>query len=704
MCLFLPKPFLHGCLPRILPPCLAWLCFALPAHADAGYRDQARALLAPPTAQCGAPATLIANLRDESEGTPSIGRRVALEAVVTADYSGTDGLSGFFVQQADAQRQRRPGVSEGMFVHAPRAAARAGDLVRVLGTVEERAGQMRLRLSGPATVCAAGQAVTPETITLPTPHTGSLAAYEGMLVRLPQTLTVSETFELGRYGSVVLSLGRPPLPTNVALPGEAAAAQAAANALNRLVLDDGYSRQNPPRVIHPAPGLSASNTLRSGDSVANVRGVLEWRANAWRIQPLPGAPLPAFQPTNPRGGAPARAARTDLRVAAFNVENYFNGDGRGAGFDDPGNRGAKSPAEFARQEAKILSALQGLNADVIGLMEIENNGHGELSAIHRLAGKLGPDWRFIHPGREQLGGDVIKVALVYNSRTVEPVGTPATLALGARTRQPLAATFRLPGHPAKLTVVVNHFKSKRCNDARGVNADQRDGQSCWNPTRVAAASRIADWLATSPTGVPDDGKLVIGDLNSYAQEDPIRLLAERGYADMIARFAEAGTLSYSYVFGGEAGYIDHALADAGAASRTLAARHWHINADEPISLAYALAHKSEAQQQSFYAPDAYRSSDHDPLVVDLAMRGDGVATGGTAGTAGTAGTDGSAGSTSTHTGTSGGSGANASKESIEKAQAGAGATDPWLLWALAGATALTAWHWFVRRVLPRWRA
>ncbi|MFJ1256316.1 ExeM/NucH family extracellular endonuclease [Cupriavidus sp. CuC1] len=686
MRLFSPKPFLHGFLPRCLPPCLALLCLALPAHADVGYRDQARSLLAPPTAQCGAPATLIANLRDESEGTPSIGRRVALEAVVTADYSGSGGFSGFFVQQADAQRQRRPGVSEGMFVHAPRAGARAGDLVRVLGTVEERAGQMRLRLSGRATVCAVGQAVTPETVTLPAPHTGSLAAYEGMLVRLPQTLTVSETFELGRYGSVELSLGRLPLPTNVALPGEAAAAQAAANALNRLVLDDGSSLQNPPRVIHPAPGLSASNTLRSGDSVANVQGVLEWRSNGWRIQPLPDAPLPAFQPTNPRAGAPARAARTDLRVAAFNVENYFNGDGRGAGFDDPGNRGAKTPAEFARQEAKIVSALQGLDADVVGLMEIENNGHGELSAIQRLVGKLGPDWRFIHPGREKLGSDVIKVALIYNARTVESVGMAATLALGARTRQPLAATFRLPGHPARLTVVVNHFKSKRCHDARGVNADQHDGQSCWNPTRVAAASRLADWLATSPTGVPDDGKLVIGDLNSYAREDPIRLLAERGYADMIARFTEAGGHAYSYVFRGEAGYIDHALADAGAASRILAARHWHINADEPISLAYALAHKSEAQQQSFYAPDAYRSSDHDPLVVDLAMRGDAVAAGDTTVT------EGSVGNISADTGTS------------EKTETGAGATDPWLLWTVTGAAALAAWHWFARRVLPRWRA
>lgn len=675
--------------PRLVPPCLALLCLAMPVRADVGYQP-ARAPSAAISAQCGAPATLIADLRDGSEGTPSVGRRVALEAVVTADYSGPDGFSGFFVQQADGQRQNRPGIAEGMFVHAPRAGMRAGDRVRVLGTIEERFGQMQLRLSGRATVCASAQVVTPSVVTLPAEHTGSLAAYEGMLVRLPQTLTVSETFELGRYGAVVLSNGRLPLPTNVALPGAGAAAQAAANALNRVTLDDGSSRQNPERVIYPAPGLSASNTLRGGYAVTNVQGVLERRFGNWRLQPVPGAPLPVFQPAaNPRAGAPARAAGTDLRVAAFNVENYFNGDGKGAGFDDADSRGARTPAEFARQEAKILSALQALHADVIGLMEIENNGYGELSAIRRLTGKLGPDWRFIDPGTEKLGRDAIQVALIYRAGTVEPVGTAATLAMGARTRQPLAATFRLPGHARKLTVVVNHFKSKRCNEARGNNADQHDGQGCWNPTRVAAAARLADWLATSPTGVPDDGRLVIGDLNSYALEDPIRTLADRGYADMIARFAGAGTHAYSYVFGGEAGYIDHALADAGAAGRVRAARHWHINADEPVSLAYPLAHKSVPQQQSFYAPDAYRSSDHDPLVVDLAMRdnatvpGDGTAAGG------------SDGSGSKLGGTGNGS------ENNEKTVTGAGAMDPWLLLATAGAVVMAAWHRFARRFLQR---
>ncbi|MDF3833022.1 ExeM/NucH family extracellular endonuclease, partial [Cupriavidus basilensis] len=638
-------------------PALQWDGFGTDVFTDLGYYNNMPAPVPPATAQCGAAATLIADIQGAGAASPLAGQTVEVEAVVTADYSGADGFSGFFVQQADAKRQNRPGVSEGLFVYAPSANARAGDLVHLIGKVEEKFGQTQLTLGSAVAVCASGQSVKPAEISLPVKTAQSLAAYEGMLVELKQTLTVSETYELGRYGSVLLSNGRLPIPTNVALPKDGAAAQAAANALNRLVLDDGSNKQNPAVVPYPAPGLSASNTLRGGYTVGYVQGVLEMRYGGWRVQPVPGAAAPAFQATNPRTSAPARDAQADIRVASFNVLNYFNGDGKGAGFDDPNNRGAKTLAEFERQEAKIVAALKALNADVVGLMEIENDGYGEFSAIKRLVSKLGPDWRFVDPGVDKLGGDAIKVALIYNSRTVEPAGKAATLAIDDKNRQPLAGTFRMIGQTRKITVVVNHLKSKGCTGSTGADADQGDGQSCWNPTRLAAAGKIADWLATSPTGVADDGKLLIGDLNSYAKEDPIRLFADKGYGDMVASFIK--TSPYSYVFGGEAGYIDHALADATAAKRIKAVHEWHINADEPIALEYSVAFKSAEQQQSFYAPDAYRSSDHDPVLVDLALRDDSASVkpdGENTGTGSTGGTTASQGG-----------------------DTGGGAFDPWML-------------------------
>ncbi|MBP3068254.1 endonuclease, partial [Acinetobacter baumannii] len=144
--------------------------------------------------------------------------------------------------------------------YAPGVSARAGDLVHLVGKVEEKYGQTQLTLAtnGIAS-CASGSSVTPIDVTLPVADARAWSAYEGMLVRLPQTLTVSETYELGRYGSLLLSNGRLPLPTNVARPATGAAAQASANALNRIVLDDGSNQQNPDSVRYPAPGLSAVN-------------------------------------------------------------------------------------------------------------------------------------------------------------------------------------------------------------------------------------------------------------------------------------------------------------------------------------------------------------------------------------------------------------------------------------------------------------
>ncbi|MBU9543200.1 ExeM/NucH family extracellular endonuclease [Burkholderia multivorans] len=576
---------------------------------------------APVSANCGGSATPIADIQGPGAPSPLAGQNVSIEAVVTADFGGTDGFGGFFVQQADPQRRNQPGVSEGLFVYAPKARAKAGDLVHVTGKVEEKYGQTQLTLSGAIAVCANGQTVTPATLTLPVESANAFAAYEGMLVRLPQTLTVTDNYELGRYGSVLLSNGRLRTPTS-AVPPSQAQTQIDANARNRLILDDGSNKQNPASVPYPAPQLSAANTLRTGYTVRDVQGVLEVRYGAWRVQPVPGAAAPTFDArANPRTNAPARDPHANLRVASFNVLNYFNGNGLGGGFDDPNNRGAKTYQEFQRQEAKIVSALKALDADVIGLMEIQNNGYGELSAVRQLAAKLGGAWRVVDPGTSRLGGDAIAVAMIYDSRKVEPVGRAATLAIDDKNRQPLAQSFRRIGGKQALTIVVNHLKSKNCPDATSDDLDQGDGQGCWNPTRARAAAKLADWLAGTPTGVAGQGVLLIGDFNSYTYEDPIRLLESRGYRNLVSRWI--GANAYSYVYNGEAGYLDHALASLPLASHVKAVHEWHINADEPVALQYTLAYKSAEQQQTYYAPDAYRSSDHDPVLIDIALPGGG---------------------------------------------------------------------------------
>ncbi|KAF1024113.1 MAG: hypothetical protein GAK30_00133 [Paracidovorax wautersii] len=611
-------------------PSVGWLAFAQDDFSGLGLPGQQTATPGGGDpgggagVTCGGAHTVIADIQGSAAESPLKGQTVNVEAVVSASYLGSGGFTGFFIQQADDERANRAHTSDGVFVYAPGLAATAvsaGQRIHLRGTVEEFGGQTQLRLSGASNlaVCRTGQTVTPVTLNLPLPDGASFADYEGMYVRFSQDLRVNEVYELARYGSIVLAPTLLQTPTQTAAPGAAAVAVAASNARSRIILDDGKGAQNPDPVIYPPGGLSAANTLRRGYTVhGGVEGVLNMRYSAWRIQPLPGAAVPTFDATgNPRPDAPPRAAGSDLRVASFNVLNYFNGNGQGAGFDDPTNRGAATQDEFERQRAKIVAALEGLDADVVGLMEIENDGYGSNSAVQDLVRQLGSHWAFVSPGTAQLGGDAIAVALIYRQDRVEPVGQAATLAIDDKNRQPLAQTFRALGGGRAVTVAVNHLKSKSCGDATGSNADQGDGQGCWSPTRVQAASRIADWLRGAPTGVADAGVLIVGDLNAYAQEDPITTLAAHGYANMLAR--HAGAQAYSYVFSGESGNLDHALADATASATVVNTQAWHINADEPLGLQYTRQYKSDAQQASFYAPDAYRSSDHDPVVVDLAL-------------------------------------------------------------------------------------
>ncbi|HEX5676564.1 MAG TPA: ExeM/NucH family extracellular endonuclease [Alcanivorax sp.] len=566
----------------------------------------------PALGACGDVDTAISAIQGSAASTPLGGENLVVESVVSAVYPGLD---GFFLMEPTGDRDDDPATSEGLFVYAPDAVVSSGDRVRLAGTAGEYFEQTQLSLQGDPLVCAGNQTLEPVAFSLPFADAGAPEALEGMLVNVSQGLTVTEVYDLARYGSVMLADGRLSIPTQVAAPGAPAQAVKAQNALNRIILDDGLNTQNPEPVRYPQGGLSAGNTLRVGDSVdSDFRAIISYGFDAWRLQPVDAVTLRA---DNPRPPAPPRAAGTNLRVAAFNVLNFFNGDGQGGGF--PTARGADNAEELARQKAKLVAALTALDADIIGLMEIENDGYGPDSAVAELAEALGPAWRFVAHGEAGLGTDAIAVGLLYRDDVVAEAGEAATLTSGAfgneTNRQPLAQSFRLLNNGEVLTVAVNHFKSKSSCPDDGINAAQGDGQSCWNPERTDAANDQLAWLATDPTGAGDSDVVVLGDLNAYAQEDPITAFRDAGFVDLLARFQ--GEDAYSYVFKGETGYLDHALASPSLNEQVLAAGAWHINADEPRALDYNKEFKSDRQVDDFFAADAYRASDHDPLRVDL---------------------------------------------------------------------------------------
>lgn len=261
-------------------------------------------------------------------------------------------------------------------------------------------------------------------------------------------------------------------------------------------------------------------------------------------------------------------------------------------------------------------------------MEIENDGSGPESAVADLVNGLNEiagagTYAYISDPADYVlpdaGADEIKVALIYRPAAVTPAGDPVTTLdapFGTR-RPPLAQAFDDVTTGERFTVVVNHFKSKSCTDARGDDLDQGDGQGCYNAERVQAAQTLTDWLAADPTGSGDSDVIIIGDLNSYSREDPIVTIEQAGYIDLLREFIGEG--AYSYVYMGEAGYLDYALASASLASQVSGVTVWHINADEPYVLDYNVEYKSAGQITSFYSPDPYRSSDHDPVLVGLAL-------------------------------------------------------------------------------------
>jgi predicted extracellular nuclease len=557
------------------------------------------ALVAIPAYSATPSPLAIGAVQGSGERSPHDGERVTVEGMVTADLRA--GLGGVFVQDAG---DGDAATSDGLFVRmGPEPAVRPGQWLRVTGTVQEQPagkGDTSLTTLQADTVVAIAARPAPA-VTVLRDVPASWEALEGMQVRIDAPLTLAGQGGLQRYGELTAAFGgRLWQPSELAAAGSAEhAAVVADNARRRLRLDDGSSKRDPGGVAYLPEGA----VLRAGMQLQGVEGVVEQRFDeGYRLQLTRPLQLPVLerpQPPQVPGG---------LRIAAFNLENYFNGNGRGGGF--PTLRGAKTQEQLLAQQAKLVATIGSLGADVAALMELENDGYGPDSAIAQLVRALnaeagGGDWRFVDAGKGP-GDNPIRVGIIYRASRVVPVGKVAVLErepFGERSRVPLAQAFRMGRKGKPFVVVANHFKSKGCSDAVGADADQNDGQGCWNATRVESARLLNQWLQGDPTGSGSRDAVLLGDFNAYAMEDPIRRLHADGWRDA---FKVAGVVQpYSYVYNGQTGRLDHALLNPGMAARLKGAADWHINADEADDVGY----------QGRNLPGPWRSSDHDPLLL-----------------------------------------------------------------------------------------
>ncbi len=569
--------------------------------------------------------TLIHTIQGAGLTSPVAGSIRIIEGVVTADYQNSPTeMGGFFIQEEEADADANPATSEGIYVFESVQAVAVGDVVRLQGTVVEfTSGGITFTEISPVatlTICSSGNSLpAAAAISLPAASVNDLEAYEGMRVTLAQTLYVTEHFTLGRFGEVLLSANDIQYQfTHGNLPSVAGYAAFQNDfARSTITLDDANAQQNKDPIVHPAPGLTALNTLRIGDTVAGLTGILDHRFDLYRIQPTGVVP---FTASNPRPAAPDNVGGT-IWVGSFNVLNYFSTLDLGPDICGPlANqecRGADSAIEFTRQRNKIIQAIIALNADVIGLMEIENHVTDAalddlISGLNAVAGA----GTYAKISQFPLGDDAIKVALIYRPAWVTPVNPPMIDNNVIFDRPPLAQLFEVNNTGERFTVVVNHFKSKGCGGAAGDDADQADGQGCYNDRRTQQSARLLSFINTVIVpGTGDSDVLIIGDLNAYALEDPITALTGAGMSNLLSSYL--GTDTFSYIFDGQAGYLDHALASGSMASQVTGVTHWGINGDEPISLDYNEDFKSPGQVVSLYNADPFRSSDHSPVRIGL---------------------------------------------------------------------------------------
>lgn len=578
----------------------------------------------------------IAQVQGTGAATPVANATVTVEGVVTADHR-VGGYAGFYIQTPGPDTT--PGASDGIFVWLNTKTSPAfalGDLVRVTGIAQEQFTVTRINASGAAAsveVVQTGVGVPAPTNLAATVLGTSREPFEGMLVRPSGTYKLVSSHNLQNFGELWTSAGStmPVEAFETGAPGTKTANDVtAANNNARLILDDGYSIRVD-NADHPGdqPYFTKDVLVRNGDVVNFPAGgsVLSFDFGNWRLQPpvpVTDASAANLKPTfttftnaqppvtvgNPRPATTAPAVGGDITVAAFNVLNYFTTLSE----DNPAARGAETAEEFAIQESKIVAAINGLDADVVALQEIENSvklGEAPDEALSTLVNALNTAakskvWDYVRTPaalHDAAITDVITNAIIFKPAVVKPSGEAQTVideTVWDIAREPIAQTFKYGKQ--FVTVIANHFKSKGNNPA---DTTPQPGQDPYNDERVEQAESLLEFA----NSLSDDKKnaiYLVGDFNSYAKEDPMKVFADAGWDDVLFTKARG---QYTYTFDGELGSLDHVIASPAASDRVTKAAVWAINSPEWSQREY--------WGTAAEAGTPFRSSDHDPVVVGV---------------------------------------------------------------------------------------
>ena len=415
-------------------------------------------------------------------------------------------------------------------------------------------------------------------VTIDNPQTwtvSDLAAYVGQTVIFDTPLYVTSN-----YKTLYVSPRRIFSATNQELPGSAE--------YHNLLSLNAYGS---------VPLYGTSGYHRTGEMIYN----LEAQVNTNSLQLLGGE-----WKGNTREDLEASLPDVDLRgkhtllVCAMNLEYYLVEQ-----FSSPGPRNS---TEHQKQRAKVSKALAKINADIYGLVEIQQGDNAMKEIAEDLTANTGRPFTYIRD-KSGASGTYTKSSFIYCTDVVEPYGSIQEIETGVSNRKKMQV-FIEKSTGERFIFSINHFKAKS-GSGTGADADQGDGQGGFNAARVGEANAVISKYNKLKGPVGDEDMLVMGDLNAYGKEDPITTLINGGLTDL-HRYFHADS-SYSYTYRSEAGYLDHALATASMLPQVTGMNAYHINSDESDDFTYD---KSDDRTM-------FRCSDHDPVLVGLRLSSNG---------------------------------------------------------------------------------
>ena len=640
-----------------------------------------------------AAAHTIAEIQGTGASSPLAGLSVVTEGVVTALYP-SGGFDGFYIQTPGADAT--PGASDAIFVFGPsfdESTLAIGDSVEVTGTVSEftTSGTNTLTEITATTVtdiAPLGTVVANATVpdsdcvlgSCPTLAASDTAKeeVEGEVFQPGGDYTVTDAYDgsatnptgsnsssfFGEIGLAANSTTPLVSPTEVIDAQSTAAIQDKTryNNLHRVVLDDGSSRTfwNTANTAgaqdDPLPWFTQDHQVRVGAAVTFPEPVILENRFGWKVQPTttvtgePNAQQPQFEQDRP--ATPADVGG-DLKLATFNVLNYFTtlgetydaGPGTCSAFldregnpiavnscDGDGPRGAWNAASFQRQQAKIVNAINTMDADIVSLEEIENSRKvddilNRDEAVGALVAALNADagstrWAFAPSPAEadlppEADEDVIRTAFIYNPDTVDLVGASEILTDSApftNAREPLAQAFKAAGGEDAdgFALVVNHFKSKSTSGATGDNVDT--GQGGYNGDRTRQAQALNTFANTFAADAGVSAVFLTGDFNAYSEEDPVQVLTDDPTTPWTNLESTDDPQEESYSFDGSSGSLDHVFANAAAEDLVTGVDIWEINANETVFNQYS---RFNYVGTDLYNDGPFSASDHNPEIVGI---------------------------------------------------------------------------------------